>query len=257
MEHHGHSPFTLEDDFFSDITFESFYGANIQKIGSNVFSKSANKITTFNCFDCSLQHQSPKYDFKTIFSQMNQLYTLELGLNVTEIPTGTFGTSVNKTDFNRIRIESKGLTIKSGAFQNLKNLQSIRFYHTKIDQIQKEAFKFINTNNLLTVHFTACTLTNQSFQDGSFDGMLRSLINFDSVEISNLPEEAFKSFLENGNSIHLSNGFYGLINCFDCKNYWLIEQKKENQIYNVHCYHDVRKTLFDEEIKNKLSQQCK
>lgn len=257
MEHYGHSPLTLENNVFSDITFESFYGVNIEKIGSNAFRKTANNITTFNCRDCFLQHQSPKYDFRTIFSEMNQLYALDLGLNVTEIPTGTFGTSKNKANLNQIRIESKGLTIKSGAFQNLKNLQQIHLYHTEISKIEKEAFKFINTNNLLTIDVSACPLTNQSFQNGSFDGMLRSLINFNSVKISNLPEEAFKSFLENGNSIHLSNGFYGLINCEDCKNYWLIEQKKDDQVYNVHCYHDVRKTLFDEETKSKLSQKCK
>ena len=38
----------------------------------------------------------------------------------------------------------------------------------------------------------------------------------------------------------------------DCKNYWLIKQNHENQIFDATCKGDNKLTLFDVEIKSKV-----
>ena len=50
--------------------------------------------------------------------------------------------------------------------------------------------------------------------------------------------------------------FNSKIDCGDCKNYWLIKEKKENQVFNAYCQGHTTKTLFDKEIQDKLSQKC-
>ena len=47
------------------------------------------------------------------------------------------------------------------------------------------------------------------------------------------------------------------IDCEDCKNYWLIKGNKQQHVLNAYCMGNHNKTLFDQEIKTKLSQKCK
>lgn len=49
---------------------------------------------------------------------------------------------------------------------------------------------------------------------------------------------------------------YSRINCEDCKNDWLIKEKKDNQVLNSRCKSDYNKSLFDGAIKSKLGQKC-
>ena len=56
-----------------------------------VFNKTANKIETFSCLSCLIEQQPPKYDIRKVFSQMTQLLSLHISLNVSEIPTNAFG----------------------------------------------------------------------------------------------------------------------------------------------------------------------
>ena len=113
-------PFTLDDNLFGDITFEYFYGINIKKIGSNVFNKTADKIKTFICADCPLEHEPPKYNLQTIFNQMSQLNLISIELNMpNEIV-------LNSMDINSLR---------EGAFKSVlgNEKNTINFETSKID----------------------------------------------------------------------------------------------------------------------------
>ena len=252
---------TLEDNLFGDITFEKFYGQNIHKIGSNVFNKTANKIELFNCgFNNSIEHQPPKYDLKAVFDQMTRLKDLDIGLNVTEIPTNSIEPIGNQTSLQILYIRAKELTIKSGAFQQLKNINFIEFLGAKINRIEKEAFKLNSDLNdkSFQISFVDCLLTDQSFQNGSFDGIPRNQIEieFQSMNISSLPEVSLKTIFDN-KKLSINFNWHSTIDCDDCKNYWLIKGTKENNIKNALCKGNDKKTLFDQEIKTKLSQKCK
>ena len=60
------NPIILEDNTFGHITFELFKGIRINKFGSNVFKKTANKLQSVWCWDCDIQNQLPKYDLFTV-----------------------------------------------------------------------------------------------------------------------------------------------------------------------------------------------
>lgn len=63
----GHNdPITLEDNTFGDITFETFYGTGIKKIGSNAFNKTTDKLQTFFCDECDIINEPPKYDIQKV-----------------------------------------------------------------------------------------------------------------------------------------------------------------------------------------------
>ena len=80
------------------------------------------------------------------------------------------------------------------------------------------------------------------------------------TNINYLNEEAFKTILDNPNgSINLykvDGRSNSTIDCSDCRNYWLIKQNREKQVFNANC-NLLNHTLFDQEIKTKLSQKCK
>lgn len=75
-----------------------------------------------------------------------------------------------------------------------------------------------------------------------------------------LNERAFKTILDNPKgSIDLykaDDRSHSKIDCDDCRNYWLIKQNREKQLLNANC-NLFNQTLFDQEIKTKLSQKCK
>lgn len=52
---------TLEDNIFSQITFQTFSGYKINKISLNAFNQTANKLKEFVCSECSLDSE-PNYD---------------------------------------------------------------------------------------------------------------------------------------------------------------------------------------------------
>ena len=158
------SHLTLEDDTFGDITFELFYGNNIGKIGTNTFKKASQKIKFLLCLWCALEFQPPKYDLQNALNQMTELKFLMIGLNVNEIPTDFIKPiDGQKSKLMKLQINSlKELTIKSRAFQNLNEILVIGISHSKINLIEKEAFKFINRNqNKLRINFGYCKLTGK------------------------------------------------------------------------------------------------
>ena len=251
----------LEDNTFGDITFESFHGLNIIKIGSNTFKKTSDKIDVFFCWTCSIQHQPPKYDLQTILNQMTQLEYLSIGVNVNEIPSNAVG-NLKKLQFISLFNGKQNLTIKSSAFHSLDHLIRIQIWETTINRIEKEAFKSATISD---IGFNNCTLTGESFEKGAFDGIEKSFkIQFMQTNVSYLAESVFKPVLNNSlNSINffnhkISNGKYNSkIDCDDCRNYWLIKENKQNQVKEAHCKDNDKLTLFDQEIKTKFSQKCK
>ena len=75
------------------------------------------------------------------------------------------------------------------------------------------------------------------------------------MTISYIEEAAFKSVL--GDHENVVELYDSLIDCENCKNYWLIKEGKENHVKKPICIHDKSKKLFDKEIKDKLIQNCK
>lgn len=47
------------------------------------------------------------------------------------------------------------------------------------------------------------------------------------------------------------------IDCYDCRNQWLINGKKENQVENAFCKENNKNKWFDSEIVLKLKNKCK
>ena len=236
------------EDIFGDITFDIFAGENINKISSNVFKKTGEKIKIFQCHSCKLENHS-KYNLDTIFNQMSNLEALSIDLN-TELP------SFSSKNLREIKISANELKIKDGAFQNLNKLKIISFIDMKIT-IQRNAFNFPNSSVHFRMNFYNCKIIE--FENRSFDG-IKSVVQFEfyRMNISHLDEGAFKSVLDNKvNSIVFGSGnILAEIDCDDCKNYWLVKEGKEKQVKNAKCKGE-KKNLFDDEIKTKLNQKCK
>lgn len=157
-----YDPVTLEDNTFGDITFENFHGLHINKIGSNTFNKTSGKLKLFYCIRCELTHEPAKYDLLAVFDRMIALETLSVGLNITEIPSDVI-IPVGQSKLNSLYIKShQSLTIRTSAFRNLQNLYMITFTDTKIDGIEKDAFKFTNkSEKILRITFESCKLTSK------------------------------------------------------------------------------------------------
>ena len=156
-QHRNEREFILEDNSFGDITFDTFFAdKGIRKISSNAFNKTANKITTFHCVDCQLEHQPPKYHIENVFNQMTQLETLSTQF-ITEIPYLQSSKLANLL----IKVH-QNLIIKSSTFYNLNQLINLIIYETKILRIEKEAFKFSkNLDQRMRIRFDRCNLTGK------------------------------------------------------------------------------------------------
>ena len=83
--------------------------------------------------------------------------------------------------------------------------------------------------------------------------------NFDQF-IQVLSESIFKSVLDANklNTIKFTTESQGTsyIDCSDCRNQWLIRDKRRDQFEAV-CKDDISKILFDDEIAEKLKTKCK
>lgn len=157
-QHPNERDFVLRDNSFGDITFDTFFAnKGIKKISSNVFNKTANKITTFYCVDCPLEHQPPKYHIEKVFNQMTQLETLSTQF-ITEIP------HLQSSKLANLLIKvHQSLTIKSSAFYNLNQLINLIIYETTILRVEKEAFKFgKNLDQRMRIRFDGCNLTGKT-----------------------------------------------------------------------------------------------
>ena len=266
-KYHNDTEVTLEDGAFGDITFEILNAYGIKKINSNAFNKTKSELGFFYCWTCDLVNEQPKYDLQKMLNQLTQLKSLRLSLNIDEIPTNAIEPiDGRQSKIKYLYLEShKNLTIDSGAFQTLNQLTLLSLENSKINRIQNSAFKFNNeSKELLDIYFTDCNFTTNSFQNGSFDGLQRPVhVLFQRSNISYLNESPFKSLLNRNvnNQIKFSYSLIGNhtlgIDCSDCRNIWLVKEKRQKQVLHAHCKHNSTQTLFDDEIQTKLTQKCK
>ena len=244
----------IEDSTFGHITFERFYGYKIDKIGSNAFNNTANRLKNFMCSNCSLliTNETPKYDIQKVINQMTNLTILDLSLNVTEIPAKSFQQINGHSNVSYLYLKSnRNLTIKSDALQ-FDKISAFKIYDSTIDKIEKSAFKFRGNRISMYIGFENCQLTGESFQNGSFDSLQAFDIFFRRTNINYLAEGVFKKVLQSNQILFQYSG----IDCSDCRNYWLIKNNKAQQI-DAHCHGQLKKVLFDQEIQSKLKQKCK
>ena len=252
---------TLQENTFSDLTFDSFYGFGINKISEKAFGKSAQTIKKFWCLSCELQN-TQNHNIWKVLGQLNKLNSSIIGLNVTEIPANAF-TNNSHSDIRTLQLFSKhNLAVKTHAFFNLNNLTSIQFNGPKLLHFGNEGFKFSSKSNKkldITFHHA-----NPSFDNGTFDEINRPAnILFLSTNVSFIPESSFKTVLNNNQSVieiinsHSDFNVNSYINCSDCRNQWLIKQNKQNQVKSAFCLENHNQTLFDDVIKHKLTILCK
>ena len=249
---------TLLDDSFAELTFDGFYAYGIKRISNKAFGKAAKTIKYLSCEICSIVDSPSHYNIWIALNQTSQLLSLTLGLNVTEIPSNaiTSNDQQNST-LKSLSLSSKqNLTIKSNAFNNLDNLNEFQLKHTIINIIEEAAFNFSgNSNKSLDIYIYDVKLSNNSFANGSFEGVERPLdILFQSTNVSYIPISSFKNVLDNQKS-KIRFDYFSFIDCEDCRNFWLIG--KEKQIKEAKCKTDRKKLLFDSDIQSKLKSKCK
>ena len=254
----------LNDDLFADITFDSL---NIScptncllKVSNRTFIKSAQRLTQFFCLNCSIQNSPPNYHIWTLINSINNLKVLAIGLDVDEIPSNAIKPSNgNQSKLQYLLFSSeRNLTIKSNAFENLINLREIAIESTKIKKFEKDSFNIKSkSHDRFLIFFDTSTFDDDAFENGTFHGISnKTAIVFNYCKINYLAERAFKSFLDNRNNRIYSNS---KINCNHCRNYWMIRDKKQQQIQSGICNgnQNRNKTLFTPEIQTKLTAKCK
>lgn len=242
----------LNELSFADITFNRFMGLNIQLIHNNAFGRAKDTINIFeNSF--FINHQPPDYHIWNVLGTLTNIQKINIQLNVTQIPSRVF-----KRQFKlwKIAIQTPNqVTIKSKAFYHVDHLRYLKF-QSAIQNIEIQAFAFQKESNQeIRIQFYRCNFSHHSFQVNSFDGIQRPVqIEFVKSNISFIPKSSFHSVLNDTNNyIQLEHSF---TNCFDCKNYWLIKDGKEEQVSGAKCMHNNELMLFSHEIKSHLEFRC-
>ena len=242
----------LNELSFADITFNRFMGLNIQLIHNNAFGRAKETINIFeNLF--FINHQPPDYDIWNVFRKLTNIEKINIQLNVTKIPSRVFK---RQFKLSKISIQTPNqVTIKSKAFYHVDHLKYLKF-ESAIKKIETEAFAFEKESNQeIRIRFDHCNFSDNSFEVNSFDGIQRPVqIEFVKSNISFISESSFQSVLNDTNNyIKFQDSF---TNCFDCKNYWLIKDGKDEQVSGAKCMHNNELMLFSHEIKSHLGFRC-
>ena len=115
-------------------------------------------------------------------------------------------------------------------------------------------FQYTFSVNIINIYFI--NLIGESFQIGSFDGAQRQLlISFKHTNINYLNEALFKPLLDRHNR-NIIDLWDAKVDCFDCRNHWLIKEDKQTQVLFPLCNGTTDKHLFDEDTKTELDQKC-
>ena len=252
----GNNNDSLGDNLFADITFDSFSGALITKISDKTFGKTAKTIKSFICEYCQIENDPPNHNIWLVMKQFTELNYLKINLNVTEIPSNAF----QPIDGQESRLEqikfrsSQNLTLKSGAFKGLAYLSEIEIWNTDVKKIESQSFNFgTKSEHNLRVAFILSKVTGEAFVSDSFNEIDKPIQIEFTEDINYIPESAFKSVLDKQFSkIKIYN-----LDCFDCRNYWLVKDYNNDRVLNAKCKGVEGKYLFDKGIKTKLNQKCK
>ena len=208
-----------------------------------------------------MEHAPPKYDIEKMFNQMAKLRKLRIGLNTSKISSNLFQ---KQKQLIKLEISSQeNTTIKSLAFHQLISLDDIKLscQSKKHLSIEKGALKFIShkTNGIISVTFSHCSFQGDQFEFWFDNGTQRHIkIIFSQSNINYLNEKVFKPFLNDRNYDHtIKFDFYSVIDCEDCRNFWLIKENKQTKVENPHCKGQYESLLFDEDVKANLTLKCK
>ena len=249
----------LNDLSFWDITFDHFEGYNIKLISSNAFGQASKTLNSiYNWYGLNhVNHQPPEHDIWKVLSSLVNIQDINVALNINEIPSQAFVPLKGKqSKLNLIRLYTyKAITIKKMAFFHLENLNYLDFYFD-IAKVESQAFAMSKkSSEKLKINFRH-DFDGDAFQNSSFQGIQRSVeMNF-YQHVNYIPESSFKTILENQNN-HLYFSPYSAINCDDCKNVWMIKDKKVKQVVDAKCNHNFSLTLFDSQVENDLRSKCK
>lgn len=251
----------LPDAAFWDITFDRFDQRASIRISNNAFGKAASTIKTFSSYQFLINHYTPDYDVWKVFSGLTNLNSMYACVNVTEIPSSAF-LPINglQSKLGSLSFNGKGNSlaiIRKMAFYNLPNLNRIYFEYLHLIHIESWAFaSHRQSSEIFFITFYDCSFNNGSaFNTGSFDGIQRPLAIEFYYQISHFPESTFKSVLDNPlNKIYI---YLATIDCTDCRNYWLIRDRKDNQFaYDINCSHSNNLKLFSDQVKYDLTYKC-
>ena len=247
----------LNDSSFGDVTFDYFNGQNIKLIHRNAFGKATKTIKTIIIHNGYVNHEPPEYHVWNVLSGFVNINYIEIQLNITEIPSNAFvPVNRNQSELNIITLNTPNkLTINKMAFYNLNNLTWIRL-NSKIKKIEAEAFSLSKkSNQLIRIYFEAKNLTGHEIKFESFEGIQRPVkIQFEYSNITFINQAAFKSLLKNINSN--INFLETIMNCLDCRNQWLIRDKKDEHLSNAKCMHNNSLTLFNAGIEAYFNSNC-
>lgn len=221
-------------------------------------------MTDFYCWTCPIQTSPPKCRIWKAISHLTKLTTMTIGLNVTEIPADAFLPINGQSKLETLTIidqSNHGLVVKSGAFQNMNNLRQIKL-PIQVKTFEKGAFKLNTKSDVeLLIIFEYNFINGKTFDSGTFDGINRPVgILLYASTIDYFPEATFKPLLnDDRNAIQfISNDIQqSSIDCEDCRNLWLINDNKQNQVKNAICKSNPKKTLFDDDIASQLKAICK
>ena len=266
----------LEENQFDNLTFKDIDAVFVNRIHTNAFGKTSSIVKKFWCMECQIEHSPPNYDLWKSLAHLTNLTQLSIQTKIDEIPTNAIvlidGKESQLTKFE-IEQTAKHLTIKSGAFQNLNNLQEISLRVSNLSKIESGAFNFNKTSDKeLTIIFHSSNYKNKNivhfsgdlFQNGTFHGIKRQTVHvqFEMPKLDYIPESSFKTILDQNknNTIKIFDVVYKtLIDCEDCRNYWLIKDNRKTQIKHAICLNSNRnftKTLFDDDVVSKLKTKC-
>ena len=234
----------LDESPFADIIFNKFHGFNIKLNDNNPFGKAAQTIKELDLI-VHVDHQPPKYHVWKPLNYLMNVERINVYLNVTEIPPN----ALNLKSLKSITISTQNsITIKKNAFYNLDNLDELNF-QCGINKIETEAFALGKcSHNKLDIKFD--NVNGNAFQQDSFKGLQKVVQVVFPNSLQYLPESSLKSLLDNRNKISAP-----IINCHDCRNYWLIKHERDGQIQGVNCNQN-NSNLFDSKVKDVFNRIC-
>lgn len=238
--------FVLDDNPFYDISFDHFIGENIKFIHHNAFGGTSKVIKKFVLRNGYVNHKPPEYDLWKLLNQLVNVERINVHLNINEIPSN----ALNQTNLQTIIIHTANkITLKKHAFYSLDHLNELSF-ECGFDKIESEAFAMKRSSSKLNMTFYE--FDGDLFQPDSFKGLNRPIHIRIHSDLTYIPESSFKSILDNQNSINVS--LY--IDCFQCKNYWLVRDERKKQVEGANCQHDQSITLFHHEIEYFFKEYC-
>lgn len=244
----GVDQLVLNDNSFWDITFDEFVGDNIDLIHQNAFGKAAKTIKWMYNYECCINHQPPQYHIWKVFNELVNVENISVNLNITEIPSQAF----NGTHLKSIEISTPNrITIKQKAFNNLDNLTDI-LLASEINKIEKDAFHLNASNQTIKVGFFLGKFDKTQFDVESF--YVKRPVDIELYDADNIfvGQKLFRT-ISNDNNFRFGQS---LINCFDCKNYWLMRNIKDKQVSGAKCMHNNSLTLFSPSIRSHLEFRC-